>query len=520
MSISRRQWNTLSVASLLVATMPGRLLAAAPARGGSLVIGLEASPDFLDAMVTAGDASREINLHIYEMLISRDERRNPVADLATSYTESEDGLTYVFKLRENVKFHNGKTMTSEDVKGSFERYARVGLDKVALEKASKIEATDPLTLTVQLSERVPSFIEQISSPRAPLVIIPSEQSNRERGKTDVIGTGPYQLVEWKPDSHVTLKRFEGYVPNPAYAGTDGLAGKKVAYFDTVTFSVIPETGARVAALERGEISICEDIPNESAKRLSKSDTVEIVTIFPWSMLGAVLNGVNPPTDNIDVRRAIQIGINAEEIIAIATDGVYRLDYGWNYPESPYWAGDIGKDLYNQANVEKAKALLQSAGYKGEELVILTTSAFKVLNSEAVVLAEQLKKIGFNVRLAVFDAPTWVATGEDDPKAWNVFLDFYGLAPWIGPYGLPNNFTGPNNMQKVRDQTLEMAFQQLRSSPTMEGRKRAAAAFQQRLYDQAYTLRFGDAGTLQGVRRDVKGFKPFKIIRAWNVWFEK
>ncbi len=489
---------------------------AQPVDGGDLVIGQASSPDFLDAMVSTAQSSRNINLQIYEMLVSRDEHINPKPDIADSWTESDDGLTYTFKLRPDVRFHNGKAMTADDVKASIERYARIGTDRVSLQKMTSAEATDPSTVTVKLSERLPSFIEQISSPRAPLVVIPAEDKDKGKGETSKIGTGPYQFVEWVQDSHVTLKRFADYVPNPKFDGTDGLTGKKVAHFDTVTFRVIPEAGARVSALETGEIHISEDIPHQAAVRLANSDVVRVAKLLPWSMLGSVVNCAKSPTDNLDVRRAIQIGINAEEIMAIATDGVYRLDYGLNYPESQYWAGDVGRDLYNQANVDKARELLKKSGYGGEELVILANSQSDENKQSAVVLNQQLADIGFKVRIDAPDFPTGQARRKD-PKAWNIFMNGWGLAPWLGPYGIVSFWTGGDAWQNHPDQQLEDLATKLSTSPKLEDRVKAAADFQSRLYDQVYWLRYGDDGIEQAVRSDVQGFTPFRIPRAWNIW---
>ena len=187
-------------------------LAGAQNMGGDAIMAQQAQPPTLDAMTTSAQASRNINLHIYETLFARSENATPIPDLVESFTLSDDGLTYVFSLRQGVLFHNGKEMQAEDVKASLERYAKVGASAKIMEPVAGIEATGPHEVTVTMSDVVPDFIGQLSSPRAPAVVIPAEEAAKEAGKIEIIGTGPYEFVEYVPDSHVKLKRFESYSP--------------------------------------------------------------------------------------------------------------------------------------------------------------------------------------------------------------------------------------------------------------------------------------------------------------------
>ena len=122
--LTRRQLGAASVAGLGVSALGAPAIA--QKRGGDVVVAQQAQPPSLDAQTTTAQASRNINLHIYETLYARDEAGNPMPDLAEGVDISADGLTYRFALRTGVKFHNGKTMDSTDVKASLERYGKVG----------------------------------------------------------------------------------------------------------------------------------------------------------------------------------------------------------------------------------------------------------------------------------------------------------------------------------------------------------------------------------------------------------
>ena len=489
-------------------------------RGGELVYLQQSTPRSLDAITSTEQAVRNVTMHLYEMLVTRDEGSNPIPDLASKVEESADGLTYTFTLRQGVKFHNGKEMTSEDAKASVERYGRIGFDRADFAKVTAVAAPGKYTLTITLSERVPSFIEQLSSPRAPMVIIPSEEAAKEGNKTNPIGTGPFQLVEFVPDSHIKMKRFDGYTANESTGERDGFSGRKVVHVDGVNFRIVPEANARIAALETRAAHFSEQIPSLTAKRLKDSKDIQVVTLMPWSMAFTILNSGpgGGPTEKLGVRRAIQAAVDADEVMAISTDGVYRLDHAFNYPESQYFSAEVGKAVYNQANPAKAKQLLAEAGYKGEEVIIIASSQIAIVKAQAEVMAEQLKAAGMRARVDMYDSPGYIAKSQQ-PEGWSVYVGEFGLAPSIGPYGLPNFWTGPKNLQKFRDPLLDTAFDELKSKPTLSERKAAADRFYGRVTDQAYAVKLGDNGLLQAVRSEVKNFKPYRIPRAWGVWLD-
>ncbi len=236
-------------------------------------------------------------------------------------------------------------------------------------------------------------------------MIPAEEAGKEANKIEIIGTGPFQFVEFRPDSHVKLKRFDGYIQSPVGNPRDGFGGKKTAYVDNITIRFVPEGGARTAGLQSGEFQVLEHIPTPSAKRLANDRSVTMHEMMPWAFQTFIFNASQPPTNNAKVRQAIQAAIDPEEVMAISTDGSYRRCTAGKYPNTPYFQGDLGKEAYNQKNQARAKQLLQEAGYKGEELLILTDSSFKNHNDTAVTIGEQLKAIGMKVNVRVVDWPT-------------------------------------------------------------------------------------------------------------------
>ena len=501
--------------SLCIAAIPQQVQA--QKNSATLVFGQEAPPPTLDPYFTSSIAMRNVSMHIFEQLVTRGETNGVIPELAESWQISPDGLTYTFKIRKGVKFHNGKELTSADVKASFERYKRMALARVTLNPIAAMAAPDPGTFVITVSKPQPIFLEELSSFVVPLAIIPSEQADREGGKLEMIGTGPLQFVEWIPDSHIRLKRFDGYKPDTRYKGNDGFGGNKKVWFDTVDFKLVKEPGARVAGLESGQLQIIEDLPAESAKRLAGNKAITIFDLKNFWLHGAWVNHHRPPLNDLRIRRAVQLALDMEEIMEISTDGAYGVQPGLQYPGNPYYVTD-GKDLYNAKDPKKAAALLKEAGYKGEELVIITNSSYQSMYKAAQIVSEQLKAVGFKVRVDVFDWAT-AMNRRSDKEAWNLWFTGQGSGPSVGPFSAMKDVVSPQKNQVIADPEIDRLYAELISGATFEARKATFGKFQARVYDQVLFLKFGDLYRKQAARSTVKGFAPYRIPRLWNVWVD-
>jgi peptide/nickel transport system substrate-binding protein len=509
-------WKVLAIVAFSAC-----MLAAPPAqaqkRSASLVFAQEAPPPTLDPHFSSNIAMRNVAMHIFEQLVTRGEDNRVIPELAENWTISPDGLTYTFKIRKGVKFHNGKELTAADVKASFERYKRLALAKVTLAPVTNMTAPDPYTFVLTVAKPQPIFLEELSSFVVPIAIVPAEQAGKEAGKLEMIGTGPMQFVEWVPDSHIRLKRFEGYKPDTRYKGSDGFGGNKQVWFDTVDFKLVKEPGARVAGLESGQLQIIEDLPAESAKRLAGNKNINIFSLKDFWLHGAWVNHHRAPTNDLRIRRAMQLALDMDEIMEISTDGAYAVQPGLQYPGNPYYVTD-GKEYYNVHDAKKAAALLKEAGYKGEELVIITNSSYQSMYKAAQIVSEQLKAVGFKVRVDVFDWAT-AMNRRADKEAWNLWFTGQGSGPSVGPFSAMKDVVSPQKNQVVADPEIDRLYGELISGPTFDARKATFGKFQARVYEQVLFLKFGDLHRKQAARSNVKGFVPYRIPRMWNVWVE-
>ncbi|SMC39855.1 ABC transporter substrate-binding protein [Primorskyibacter flagellatus] len=520
----KKKWITNKAKLRKALAIPALVLgiAASPVvgqvEGGELVLAQSANPPSLDAMTSSSETARNINMNIYEPLVAIDENVNPIPMLAKSIEPSEDLLTYVFPLRQGVLFHNGKEMTAEDVKASLERYREVGATRGMLDKVKEIEITGDYEVTFHMSEATPTFIEGFSSPRAPAVIIPAEEAAKPANEIEIIGTGPFKFVEFVPDDHVTLEKFADYVPNEDFDGPTGFGGKKTAYLDSAVYRIIPEAGARIAALEAGEVQWADQIPVPAAKRMSADENLNVYEARQWAFMTFIMNWNLPPTDDVNFRRAVLYAIEPEEVMAIATEGFYDLNHGWQYPGRTYNAGDIGKEIYESAHIDKAKEFLAMSDYDGEEFLILTDPNYAEHSRAAVVLAEQLKPIGINAVVKQLDWATVLKIRLTD-EGWNGWTLMQGLEPFLGPYGIAAKMRGDQTHMRGTADVFEESYNRLITGKTVEDRQKAFAEIQTAIYDLVPQIKIGDVGRMQAGSARLKGFKPFRAPRLNDIWLE-
>ena len=325
-------------------------------KGGNVTYGLEANVAGLDEQASSAASTRDIDMNIYETLVTRDEHMKPLLQLAQSVDTSPDNTAFTFHLRQGVHFQNGKPMTSDDVAASFRRYQRVGIDRSILGPVDHFETPDADTFKIVLKEPRPTFLESMSSITVPIIIIPKENENAPPQQLPAMGTGPYQLVQFMADGYVKLKRFEGYQPDTRYTDLDGFGGYKVACLDTVTFRMVTEPGARVAGLETGELQGVQSVPTVAQKRLATNPHIRLMNFANYWLNVMYPNWSRPPTDNVKFRQACMAALNFHEIMQAASDGNYKPNWSLQYPGTSTTPA-AGRDLLDQHNIDKAKELL-------------------------------------------------------------------------------------------------------------------------------------------------------------------
>lgn len=485
---------------------------AQPEYGGVLRAAMTGEPPTIDVHSTTATITGHIGWHMVESLFTTDANNDPLPMLAADYSISDDGLSYVFNLRQGVRFHNGDEMTAQDVVASMERWGRLAtLGNRLFENVSRFEAVDDYTVEMDLQEVSGTVLAYLSSPIQMPAIYPKSlvEEAGDLPIVEVVGTGPYRLVEWLPDSHIRLARFEDYAPLPG--DPDGYGGNKAAYLDEIIFYAVPDASTRVFGLEAGDYDFGEAIPNDSYDLLEAAQGVEPIVTIPYSWVAMALNSTSGPLANKNLRKAIQVALDMDPIMqaAFGRDDFYRLSPSLMYPESPTYWNEEGAEFYDQGDLEAARAYLEASGYQGEEIRWVTSQDLDFVYASSLAAVDQLKQLDLNITLDVVDWGTLVQTRT----TYDIFVTGIPTVSeptqlvilnctWVGFYCNEEN---------------DALLAQMRATVSTTEQAEIFKEVQRLFYDEVGAIKLGDRFTLRGLSSDVQGYANTPEPFFWNSW---
>lgn len=369
----------------------------------TLVYALNTDVQSLDPQIQNDTTSEQVVKMLYNTLLKFEDDGTVVGDLAESWSVSEDKLTWTFNLKQGVKFHNGKELTSADVKATFDRALNAeagGLRTTEIIKMfTAVEAPDPYTVTITTDGPygpMESLMCNMSLGIMDADYI--EQYGLDLGTSaeGENGTGPFKVVSWERDQEIVVERFDDYFGTPAK-------------LQTVVYTIIPEAASRVIALETGEVDVIDKPTDEDLARL-EADTENFTVLRKPTISQRLFRfGCNDPIiSNTKVRQAIVYAIDRQAIIdALFTGSAYPS----TAPLAPVTFGysDLGEI---EQDLELAKSLLAEAGYPdGFDTKIITTERYQNGIELAEIISQQLAEIGINAKIEVWE---WSALSA----SWN------------------------------------------------------------------------------------------------------
>ena len=492
---------------LLVASLLAFGAIAPAAEASELVVGFTRDADTLDPGNHRNRETETIIRNMYDGILTRDSSMNILPELSESYTQVSPTV-YEFKIREGVTFHDGSAMTAEDVKFTLDRLTQegaMGNDQTSPRKSllgplSEVEVVDGSTVRVTLSEPWPllpamlPFQEIVSKDFV-------EKTGTEGLATQVNGTGPFKLVEWRKGDSIIMERFDDY-----YGGAPGIDPVGKACVDRVIFKMIPESASRVAALLSGDVQIINELPPFAVEQVKNSPDADVVTVNGTRSFFIAMNIEGEIFDDIKVRQAVAHAVDKNLIIdkilggnAVSISGILSPDaFGKNtgLPEYGY-------------DPEKAKALLAEAGYPdGIEVTMDTTGAYK---DTAEAVASLLTRAGIKTQVVVGEGALltqkWRTKGGE--KSGDMYFTSWGNGS-LDPQGIfvpthvtaaRGNSAGYSNPEV--DKLLDAA------ATEVDREKRAA------MYQQAEAIANADLPyvylwvpqDIYGVSKRLSGWKP-------------
>jgi peptide/nickel transport system substrate-binding protein len=356
-----------AIATVIAAGIGLAMLAGGPAvaqkRGGTLVMIVQPEPPTLASYLSTSGPIGMVAAKIYDGLLEYDLDLKPQPSLAESFEVSPDGKTITFKIRQGVKFHDSKPLTSEDVKFSIENVAKVTHPRGpnTFRSVTQIETPDSHTVVLRLSEAAPYMLMAFSSYETPILpkhIFGNGDLRAHPNANKPIGSGPFKFVEWRKGAFIRLDRNDGYWK----------AGRP--YLDRIVARFIADPSTRTAALEKGEAHFAAmgAVPFNDAKKLAANPSIEITTkghemISPVAEI--LLNTRRKPLDDVKVRQAIAYAMDRNFIINNIWFGYGKPATGpmsSNFAPSGLYTSDV-KTYQSDNGVELANKLLDEAGYE-------------------------------------------------------------------------------------------------------------------------------------------------------------
>jgi len=389
--------TTAGGASVTTTVAPTTTAPPAPVTGGRLVVAETTPPVTFDPTQSALIKTWFPWQLAFDSLILQKPDGSFEPRLATSWEISDDGLTFTFTLREGVTFHNGEPFEADDVVYTFERAKENGIP-YALARVGGIDtivALDENTVEMTLAAFDAGFFNNLGNtyPVSTAIL------NREAGATSdpavfMVGTGPFKMVSYAPERELTFEKNEEYWDT---------GRPKV---DELVIRYMPEQQAQLAALQAGEVHVMFPEP-ETALVLAGDSNVTVQEIVSAGVIRLNVNSAKPPLDNVNVRRALALAIDRQEIVDGALLG--KGAPSSYIPEAYAWSVAPADTPYMTRDVERAKQLLADEGFpNGFDIELMSLAGYGAyLDRMVEILKSQWEEIGVNATIVPQELATWL-----------------------------------------------------------------------------------------------------------------
>jgi peptide/nickel transport system substrate-binding protein len=404
------------VATMLVAAWLPASGQETPKKGGTLIYALTNEPPHLNIAITTDLNAQQSATNIFSQLIRVEKDGTLTGDLAESWDAAPDGMSYTFRIRRNIQWHDGKPLKAEDIRWAlteinmkYNPIASTGFAAV-----DRIEAPDEHTLVVRMNQPFPAFlpwslVNQWIYPKH--VYEGTDPRQNERNFKNPVGSGPFVFKEWVRGSHILMER------NPNYYKKDQ------PYLDRVVAKFIPNANARVLALESGEIDYVSifGLPASAVASLEKMKDIVVVTHRTRVNYGGIMAHINvreKPLSVKEVRQALSYAIDRKLLVERAVAGLAEPASGPISSLHEPWFNPAVAARY-PFDPKKAETLLDQAGFKrgadGKRFSIRLTYARAdqggALHAAAELMREQLRDIGVDLVLEPKDYSVWMQSAH-------------------------------------------------------------------------------------------------------------
>jgi peptide/nickel transport system substrate-binding protein len=387
---------------------------------------------------------RNASAMVWDTLYGFDAELEPQRQMVEAEEVSPDGLTWTFRLRPGLKFHDGEPVLAKDCVASLSRWAvRDPMGQMIKAIEQEITAVDDRTFKWVLKKPYPKMRLALGKTNTPIAFIMPERIAKTdpfKQISEYVGSGPMRFVkdEWVPGAKAVFAKFPDYVPRQEPASW--LAGGKQMLVDRVEWIVMPDPGTASAALQNGEVDWWENPISDLVPILRANKNVAVDIADPLGNVGSFrMNHLYPPFNDVRARRAILMAMSQEDYMrALVGDdeNLWKPLPGFFTPGTPLYTEAGGGILKGPRNLDAAKKLLAESGYAGEPITCLVAQDQPITKAQGDVTADLLKRLGMNIDFAAID---WGTVGarraQKTPPGqggWHMFHTWHAGADCISP----------------------------------------------------------------------------------------
>jgi hypothetical protein len=398
----------------------------------------------------------QVNTQIFDTLVTVDPETNEVVPQIAESWEQTDDQTYVFKIREGIKFHDGSDLTAEDVKFSLDRARNSAAVSYIVNFIEEVTVDDDHTVTVKTTAPYAPTLRNLAIPFAAIVPKAVVEADENAFIQNPVGSGPYKFVEWNHGDHVTLKAFDDY-----YAGKPET--------ENLIMKVIPETSQRTIALETGEVDLAYDLAVNDIPKVNSDDKLTVYEIPSLTCWYISMNMNKKPFDNPKVREAMSMAIDRQTIIDTINAGSGQTADAIIAP-AVFGYYSTGVKEYNPT---KAKELLAEAGYPNGFSTTLWVNDNQSRIEMCQAMQAMLLEVGVQCNLEVLEFGSFISrtTAGDHDLAYFGWTTSSGDADY-SYYSLEHSTQqgAAGNRSFLADPDVDKLIEEARSNTNEEERK--------------------------------------------------
>ena len=465
----------------------------------------------------------------YDMLFGLDDDNAPQPQMVEDWTLSDDAKTWTFTLRDGLTFHDGSPVTSEEVLLSIARFNQKDkLGKIMAEVTSGWEQVDGKTFRANLTEPFGPMLEVLGKPTShQLVIMPKDVASLpfDEASDSTIGSGPYQLIEWKPGEGVTYEKFDAYLPRTDTPS--GYAGGKHVYVDELEWKLIPDPTTKVASLETGLVDYIDTAPVDLYERLNTNPELNVIKDRTAAFNFLYFNKLTAPFDDVRARRAVQYMAGQVEFLRAGNPDVLISTCKAIYGCGARWDSSVGADDWGvvESDFVKAKELWDQVGYEGTIEMNFDTTYSKLNTYGLVAQALLQRELGATVKLNPADNSTlsFLIRDKEATARGEWHMGFLWSLNSADPINHACTRTELGYSGYMVDDIIVQAKMDFLTATSDDELRAIIDLIQNTFYEQAECVNLGQSTTIKAHKTDVKGIieAPSRNLPIlWNIWLDR